>query len=152
MAVSAMDFVVGKTLHTQAELGGAPSYSGGLLDGIGEAIVDSGRQLLRGVVQSINEVAPSALPTATAALAQLSYSGQVGNFQNAMEYIVLSAKFQKIVGDNAQYYGSPYFQRVYINTLSGFLQCEQPVFTATNATSVEESAVEELMSKGMFFE
>lgn len=152
MAVTASEFVVGKTLHTQAELGGSPSYSGGLFDGIGDAIVDGGRRLLGGIVSTVNEVMPSAIPTATAALAQLSYMGQVGNFQSAMEDITLAGKFQQIVGDNAVYYGSPYFQRVYLNTLSGFLQCDHPEFSTTNATSVEEAAIEEFMSKGMFYE
>ena len=132
------------------------SNNGNWLTNIGSTIangvVDGGRQLLGTIVNSVNEVVPSAIPTATAALAQLSYSGQVGNFQSAMEYIVLSAKFQKIVADNAVYYGSPYFQRVYLNTLSGFLQCDQPEFAATFATSVEEAAIEEFMSKGMFYE
>ena len=118
----------------------------------GDAAVDYGRKILQGVLSGINEVAPSALPTATAALAQLSYSGQVGNFQSAMESIVLSAKFQKIVNDNAAYYGSPYFTRCYINTLSGFLQCSNAVFKSTTATAVEETAVEVMMEKGMFYE
>lgn len=126
--------------------------SGSFWDGISDAIVDGGRRLLGGIVSTVNEVVPSAIPTATAALAQLSYMGQVGNFQSAMEDIVLAAKFQQIVGDNAEFYGSPYFQRVYLNTLSGFLQCDHPEFTATTATSAEEIAVEEFMSKGMFFE
>lgn len=133
-----------------------PSYGTGLLDTIGQSIADGiadgGRKLLGGIVNSINEIAPSAIPTATAALAQLSYMGQVGNFQSAMEYIVLSAKFQHIVDDNATLYGSPYFQKCYLNTLSGFLQCDKPVFAATNATTVEESAIEQFMREGMFYE
>ena len=135
----------------------APSYeNGNMFTALGESIaggvVDGGRKLLGGIVGSINEIAPSAIPTATAALAQLSYMGQVGNFQSAMEYLVLSAKFQRIVDDNAVAYGSPLFQRVYINTLSGFLKCENPVFTSTFATSVEESAIEQFMREGMYYE
>ena len=122
------------------------------IKGIGNTVVDQGRALVNTVVSSVETMAPSAIPTATAALAQLSYIGQVGNFQSAMEDIVLSAKFQRIVNDNAQFYGSPLFERVYINTLSGFLQCDHPEFTATTATAVEEQAVEAFMSAGMFFE
>lgn len=118
----------------------------------GDAVVDFGRSLLNGVVSTVSSIVPSAIPTATAALAQLSYMGQVGNFQSAMEYLVLSAKFQRIVDDNAVAYGSPLFQRVYINTLSGFLKCENPVFTSTFATSVEESAIEQFMREGMYYE
>lgn len=133
-----------------------PNYNSGLFESIGQTIADGiadgGRKLLGGIVSSVNEVMPSAIPTATAALAQLSYMGQVGNFQSAMEYLVLSAKFQHIVDDNASLYGSPYFQKCYLNTLSGFLQCDNPVFTATNATTVEESAIEQFMREGMFYE
>ena len=118
----------------------------------GDAALDFGRSIVSGVIGAVNEIAPSAIPTATAALAQLSYMGQVGNFQSAMENIVLSAKFQKIVDGNPEYSGSPYFKRVYVNTLSGFLQCGNPEFTSTTATATEVTAIEALMAGGMFYE
>lgn len=118
----------------------------------GDAALDFGRSIVSGIIGAVNDIAPSAIPTATAALAQLSYMGQVGNFQSAQEYLVLSAKFQKIVDGNPEYQGSPLFRRVYLNTLSGFLQCGNPEFTCTTATATEITAVEALMAAGMFYE
>ena len=125
---------------------------GDVLEDIGSAAVDAGRNLLRGIINGINEVTPSALPTATAALAQLSYRGTTGNFQSAMEPIVLSGKFQHISAMNPETQGSPCYLRDYINTFSGFVLCDNPVFQSSIATSVEEGAVEAMMSKGFFYE
>lgn len=122
------------------------------LDNIGSAAVDFGRNLLGGIIDGISDVAPSALPTATAALAQLSYRGTTGNFQSAMEPIVLSAKFQKISPMNPETQGSPCYLRDRISTFSGFVMCDNPVFQSSIATSVEESAVEAMMAKGFFYE
>lgn len=125
---------------------------GDVLENIGTAAVDAGRNLLNGIISGISEVAPSALPTATAALAQLSYRGTTGNFQSAMEPIVLSAKFQKISAMNPETQGSPCYMRDYINTFSGFVMCDNPVFQSSIATSVEEGAAEAMMAKGFFYE
>ena len=125
---------------------------GDFLDDIGSAAVDFGRNLLGGIIDGISDVAPPALPTATAALAQLSYRGTTGNFQSAMEPIVLSAKFQKISPMNPESQGSPCYLRDRISTFSGFVVCDNPVFQSSIATSVEESAVEAMMAKGFFYE
>lgn len=125
---------------------------GDFLEDIGSAAVDFGRNLLGGIIDGISDIAPSALPTATAALAQLSYRGTTGNFQSAMEPVVLSAKFQKISAMNPETQGSPCYMRDYINTFSGFVMCDNPVFQSSIATSVEESAIEALMQRGFFYE
>lgn len=125
---------------------------GDVLENIGTAAVDAGRNLLNGIISGISEVAPSALPTATAALAQLSYRGTTGNFQSAMEPIVLSGKFQHISAMNPETQGSPCYLRDYINTFSGFILCDNPVFQSSIATSVEEGAVEAMMARGFFYE
>lgn len=122
------------------------------IETVGSAAVDVGRNLLNGIINGISEVAPSALPTATAALAQLSYRGTTGNFQSAMEPIVLSGKFQHISAMNPETQGSPCYLRDYINTFSGFILCDNPVFQSSIATSVEEGAVEAMMAKGFFYE
>lgn len=125
---------------------------GDFLDDIGSAAVDFGRNLLGGIIDGISDVAPSALPTATAALAQLSYRGTTGNFQSAMEPIVLSGKFQHISAMNPETQGSPCYMRDHINTFSGFVMCDNPIFQSSIATSVEEGAVEAMMAKGFFYE
>lgn len=122
------------------------------LSGIGNDIVDKGRSLLSSVVSGASDVINAALPTATAALAQLSYSGSVGNFTSAQEDVQLTAKFQLISEMTPEKRGSPCYRNLVINTLSGFVMCENPTFRATSATSVEESAVEAFMSGGFYYE
>lgn len=122
------------------------------LSNIGNDIVDKGRSLLSSVVSGASDVINAALPTATAALAQLSYSGSVGNFTSAQEDIQLTAKFQLISDMAPEKRGSPCYRNLVINTLSGFVMCENPVFRSTLATSIEESAVEAFMSGGFFYE
>jgi hypothetical protein len=122
------------------------------LSGIGNDIVDKGRSLLSSVVSGASDVINAALPTATAALAQLSYSGSVGNFTSAQEDIQLTAKFQLISEMAPEKRGSPCYRNLVINTLSGFVMCENPVFRSAIATSVEESAVEAFMTGGFFYE
>lgn len=100
----------------------------------------------------ITRVLPGAVSAAKGALAQLSYSGSTGNFTTAIENITLSAKFQRIVDQAPNKIGSPLYKNVYINTLSGFVLCERPVFKSTTATVEEETAIEEFMSRGFFYE
>lgn len=133
-------------------LGNIASSVSGIATSIGNAVVDEGRQLLNGVVSTVRKVFPSALPTATAALAQLSYRGTTGNFQSAMEPIVLSAKFQHISAMNPETQGSPCYQRDLINTFSGFIMCENPVFSGSIGTDVERTAVEAFMAGGFYYE
>lgn len=108
--------------------------------------------LLDRVVGAVEKVLPNAVSAAKGALAQLSYSGSTGNFTTAIENITLSAKFQRIVDQAPNKVGSPLYKNVYINTLSGFVLCEKPVFQSSIATAEEESAIEEFMSKGFFYE
>ena len=112
----------------------------------------SGESLLDRLVNGVKRVLPGAVSAAKGALAQLSYSGSTGNFTTAIENITLSAKFQRIVDQAPQKIGSPLYKNVYINTLSGFVLCERPVFKSTTATVEEETAIEEFMSRGFFYE
>lgn len=115
--------------------------------------VDAGRNSLWNIIKSTaQKVIPGAVSAAQAAIAQLSYSGTTGNFQSASETIVLSAKFQPIVEQAPDKIGSPLYQKKYINTLSGFVKCEDAVFSTTLATSTEEEAVEAFMNNGFFYE
>lgn len=112
----------------------------------------SGETVLDKLVGAVEKVLPNAVSAAKGALAQLSYSGSTGNFTTAIENITLSAKFQRIVDQAPNKVGSPLYKNVYINTLSGFVLCENPVFQSSIATAEEESAIEEFMSKGFFYE
>jgi len=138
---------------------GLPTLLGGDQEGyvtyeesLNEYDKKQGNTLLDRVVGAVEKVLPNAVSAAKGALAQLSYSGSTGNFTTAIENITLSAKFQRIVDQAPNKVGSPLYKNVYINTLSGFVLCEKPVFQSSIATAEEESAIEEFMAKGFFYE
>lgn len=108
--------------------------------------------LLDKIVAAAKSIIPTALSTANAALAQLSYSGSVGNFQSASEVISLTARFHPIVAQSPAKIGSPCYKNAYINTLSGFVKCQNAVFGANGATVTEEQAIESFMNNGFFYE
>lgn len=126
--------------------------SGGIFASIGNAVVDAGRSLISGIVSTVKPILPGAISAANAALAQLSYSGSVGNFQSASENITLNAKFQPIVEQYPEKIGSPLYKAVYLNTLSGFVLCKDAVFSSNTATQIEESAIEVFLNSGFFYE
>lgn len=130
------------------DLGGSVTYG----ESLNEYDRNKGNTLLDRIIGAVEKVLPNAVSAAKGALAQLSYSGSTGNFTTAIENITLSAKFQWIVEQAPNLIGSPLNKNVAINTLSGFILCEKPVFQATTATAEEETAIEEFMSRGFFYE
>lgn len=104
------------------------------------------------IVNAAKKVIPGAVSTAQAALAQLSYSGSTGNFQSAEETIALTAKFHPIVDQYPEKIGSPLYQAVIINTLSGFVLCRDATIALTIATGHEEEAVTSFLNSGFYFE
>lgn len=104
------------------------------------------------IVNAAKKVLPGAVSTAQAALAQLSYSGSTGNFQSAEETISLTAKFQPIVDQYPEKIGSPLYQAVIINTLSGFVLCKDAAIGLTIATGIEEEAVTSFLNSGFYYE
>lgn len=104
------------------------------------------------LIGSVKEVLPEAVSAAKGALATLSYSGSLGNFTSSEQDIVLSGRFIPIVEQAPEKIGRPLYQHRYIGTLSGFVKCEDAVFSGATATREEEEAVEALMKKGFFYE
>lgn len=115
-------------------------------------VVDQGRALLGDIVDSTTPVLSSVLSGLEAAFSQFSYTGSTGNFQTALELITLSGKFQPIVDQYPEKIGSPLHKTMMLRDLSGFVLCENAVFSAVGATSIEEQAVEAFMNGGFFYE
>ena len=142
--MSASEFrqsVIDATGMTEAELVAAGK----------ESLAESESWLDR-IVNTAREVLPKAVSSAQAALAQLSYSGTTGNFLSTEEPITLSAKFFKTVDQYPEKIGSPLHEAVYINSLSGFVQCRNAVFSSSTATTEEDIAIEAFMNNGFFYE
>lgn len=104
------------------------------------------------IINSVKKVIPKAVSTAQAAMAQLSYSGSTGNFTSAEETITLVGRFLPLVDQYPEKIGSPLHKAVMLNTLSGFAVCKDAVFSAVTATTTEETAVEQFLNSGFFYE
>ena len=104
------------------------------------------------IINSVKKVIPKAVSTAQAAMAQLSYSGSTGNFTSAEETITLVGRFLPLVDQYPEKIGSPLHKAVMLNTLSGFAVCKDAVFSAVTATTTEETAVEQFLNNGFFYE
>ena len=114
--------------------------------------VDGGKNALWNIIESVKTALPKAISSAQAAIAQLSYSGTTGNFLSTEENIALTGKFYRMADTYPEKIGCPLCSAVYINTLSGFVKCQNATFSATNATATEETAIETFMNNGFYYE
>ena len=114
-------------------------------------IVDSGRSALDTVVNAAPNVAQAAISTATAALAKAQYSGTTGNFESALENIVLTLSYFNVSADNSVNIGSPCRKSIQLSTLHGFCKCDGAK-VMLDCTEYEQEAVETLLNRGIFIE
>ena len=119
-------------------------------EGVGAA-VDSGRSALNTIVDAVPAVANAAISTATAALAKAQYSGTTGNFESALENIVLTLSYYNVSADNSVNIGSPCRKTLTLSSLHGFCKCEGAK-VLLDCTEYEQQAVEELLNRGIFIE
>lgn len=116
-------------------------------------LLDKGKSALNGIVDGINRVMPSLLPTATAAMATLSFRGSQGNFATTQYGISLRADVLYITGANDLEIGRPLYRRVSISDLNGFaLFKDFHIQISGNMTMAEADAIVELMEKGVFLD
>lgn len=101
---------------------------------------------------TVADVAKNAVSSTIAAMATVNYSGSTGDFTSAYETISLFARFIPVTDTNPNDYGSPYMRRVQLNTLSGFILCENPHFSLSIGMITEADLIKTYMQKGFYFE
>lgn len=117
------------------------------------ALVEQGRTALVGIIDGVNKIMPSLLPTAAAAMATLSFRGSQGNFATTQYSISLRADVLYITGANDLEIGRPLYRRVPISDLNGFaLFKDFHISISGNMTMAEADAIVELMEKGVFLD
>ncbi len=114
--------------------------------------VDGGKNALWNIIESVKTALPKAISSAQAAIAQLSYSGSTGDFLSNEENITLTGKFYRMADQYPEKIGSPLYSAVYLNTLNGFIKCQNAIFSSTIATATEETAIETFMNNGFYYE
>ena len=116
-------------------------------------VVNGAAEALATFVEGVNKAMPSILPTATAALATLSFRGTQGNFSTISYPIVLRADFMHISGLDRENRGTPVNRRLKVGDLSGFaLFQDVHLETSGNMTQASCEALERLLMSGIYLE
>lgn len=140
-----------KTLSVAAPIAGEVAQD--VAGQVASALLDKGKSALNGLLDGVNRVMPSLLPTATAAMATLSFRGSQGNFATTQYGISLRADVLYITGANDYEIGRPLYRRVPISDLNGFaLFKDFHMEISGNMTMAEADAIVELMEKGVFLD
>ena len=116
------------------------------LDSVG--VTDSGTSLLA----SLKEIAGDIGSAALAAAGQCQSSGSTGGFAALQELVYIQWYFQKIVDTDDTHYGYPLCKNVKINTLSGFVLCQNGDGISVTCTPKERQAICGFMEAGFYFE
>lgn len=110
--------------------------------------VGSGQSLL----SSLKEIAGDIGSAALAAAGTCSSSGSSGGFAALSEMLYIQWYFQRIVNTDATNYGYPLCQNTKINTLSGFVLCQNGNDLQVKCTQKERQAICAFMEAGFFYE
>lgn len=118
-----------------------------------ETLVNKGGSAISALINGINKAMPSILPTATAALATLSFRGTQGTLVSIHEDIVLYATFIYTQGLDRENRGTPVYRRFEPRELSGFAQFRDVHIPTENGMTINEAeAIETLLQSGVYLE
>lgn len=117
-----------------------------------EEVVESAKDKLAGPLSALARVVNKAIPAAIAACASLQYTGGVGSFANFLQPITLRTKYFYLDGSRAAFIGRPLNSTRVLNTLSGFVQCENVKLELSGATIYEQQLVKSYLEKGCYIE
>ena len=110
--------------------------------------VGGGQSLL----SSLKEIAGDIGSAALAAAGTCSSSGSSGGFAALSEMLFIQWYFQRIVNTDDANYGCPLCQNKKINTLSGFVLCQNGNDLIVSCTPAERQALCAFMEAGFFYE
>lgn len=113
---------------------------------------------LQSVISSTMEIAKKAVPTALAASASVQYLGGTPSFASYLQPWNLRSKFLLAGTDRHDKIGYPFENYATLNTLSGFVMCEQVrleipgTANASGATLEEQQLIKQYLENGCFIE
>ena len=131
---------------TKAQGGIAGEIQAGLQKAVDS--VGSGASLL----SSLKEIAGDIGSAALACAGTCSSSGSSGGFAALSEMLYIQWYFQKIVDQDPAHYGYPLCKTVKINTLSGFVLCQNADDLSVSCTPAERQAILAFMEAGFYYE
>ena len=113
---------------------------------------------LQSVISSTMEIAKKAVPTALAASASVQYLGGTPSFASFLQPWNLRSKYLLVAADRHTRIGWPCERFETLNTLSGFVMCEQVrleipgTANASGATLEEQQLIKQYLENGCFIE
>ena len=116
------------------------------------------REPLADVLAGAARIIKKAVPTALAACASLQYTGGRGSFAAFLQPANLRSKYLRIGTNRSSIIGYPLEEFRTLNTLSGFVMCENVKFdlaaTATTggATLEEQQLIKQYLENGCYIE
>lgn len=116
------------------------------------------KEPLMNVFNSAAQIAKKAVPTALAASASMQYTGGTPSFASFLQPANLRSKYLRIGTNRSSRIGYPLEEFRTLNTLSGFVMCEQVrleipgTATASGATLEEQQLIKQYLENGCFIE
>lgn len=132
-------------------LANAGDWAGGLAQQGASWVADKAKMAVTGLVNSVNKVMPNMLPTATAALAEMSFRGSQGNFATTVYPIVLKCEFLRTADPLPERYGFPCNEFRALGGVSGFVLCKDAQ-VKISGTIDEEEAIEQFLNNGCYLD
>lgn len=129
----------------------AGDWAGGIAQQGAAWVADKAKMAVTGLVNSVNKIMPNMLPTATAALAEMSFRGSQGNFATTVYPIVLKCEFLRTADPLPERYGYPCNEFRALGGVSGFVLCKDAQ-VKISGTIDEEEAVEQFLNNGVFLD
>ena len=104
------------------------------------------------LLETLKGIAADIGSAALAAAGTCSSSGSSGGFAALSEMLFIQWYFQRIVNTDDVNYGCPLCQNKKINTLSGFILCQNGNDLQVSCTPAERQALCAFMEAGFFYE
>lgn len=101
---------------------------------------------------TLKEIAGDIGSAALAVAGTCSSAGSSGGFAALSELLYVQWYFQKIVDQDPTHYGYPLCKTVKINTLSGFVLCQNGDDLSVSCTPAERQAILAFMEAGFYYE
>ena len=128
--------------------GVAAELMAGLERGLATIPADKETSLLDSLKQIAGDIGSAALACAGIC----SSSGSSGGFAALSEMLYIQWYFQKIVDQDPTHYGYPLCKTVQINSLSGFVLCQNADDLVVSCTPAERQALLAFMEAGFYYE
>lgn len=116
-----------------------------------QGIAAKGANAIGNILEGVGKVVDKYAPSLLAGMATAQYRGTQGSFLSYTYPIRLSFRYFTIAPDRHDEIGYPCHRYKTLNTLSGFVLCENAKLPL-NTTLSEQQAVEEFLNGGVFLE